>query len=150
MCRDEVPFVDPPQLSAAAGSDPGMQEAFGDPPILNVCRGWKVQPAGRVIHGPVRSSVPMLVATGTYDAYSPPTVARRVITSDFPHAFAYDVPGMTCFTHLRLCRSGTPGSSAPHRAPTSARSRIYDLQPSSLRTEREAAPTAYGHPAHLI
>ena len=69
-----------------------MEEAYGDPPIFDLCRGWNVRPANAAIHAAVRSSVPILIATGAYDAYSPLPVARRAIAEGFSHAFAYEVP----------------------------------------------------------
>jgi hypothetical protein len=91
MCRDEVPFVDPSRLAAAAAGDPGMGEAFGDPPILDLCRGWNVSQGDGRLNVPVRSNVPTLVATGAYDAYSSMLVARWAVTAGLSHAFIYEV-----------------------------------------------------------
>lgn len=91
MCRDEVPFVDPSQLAASTGGEVGLKEAFADPPILDECRAWNVPPAPEQIRTAVSSGIPMLIASGEYDAYSPYPLDKSA-TQDLPRAFLYVVP----------------------------------------------------------
>lgn len=91
-CADQAPFVNKTALSAAA-SQAGFG-VFAANPYLAACRIWHVPAAPAQLHQPVRTSVPVLIMTGQFDAFSPLPDARTAATS-LQRAWVIQIPWQT-------------------------------------------------------
>lgn len=102
LCSDEAPFMDPSSLRRATARVPGLYAALGTNPYLAACPAWKVAPAAPTVHAPVDVSVPVLMVSGQFDPFAPPSLTRRFGRS-LVTSFPIEVPGLT---HNPLERSG--------------------------------------------
>jgi len=56
--------------------------------LLNVCRDWNIQLLDKALLQPVRSAIPTLLLSGTFDPITPPAHAERVAAT-LDHAYRY-------------------------------------------------------------
>jgi pimeloyl-ACP methyl ester carboxylesterase len=77
LCGDEVPFVDPSRLEATAGNNPGIVEAYGRSPLLDICDVWPVAETNAETNEPITLDVPTLIFYGDYDAYTSPSLIEE-------------------------------------------------------------------------
>jgi pimeloyl-ACP methyl ester carboxylesterase len=94
LCRDEAPFMDPSALHRATAQIPGLDAALGANPYLAACPAWKVPPAAPTVHAPVHASVPVLMVSGQFDPFAPPSLTRRFGRS-LVASFPIEVLGLT-------------------------------------------------------
>jgi pimeloyl-ACP methyl ester carboxylesterase len=108
VCRDEVDFITPTDLSRAASDIPALAPIFLDPNYdlangdTNVespagCRIWNVGVADPSQHQPVTSSIPTLVLVGEFDPVAAYIV--RQIPPTLSNSFYYEFPAAA---HLQL------------------------------------------------
>jgi pimeloyl-ACP methyl ester carboxylesterase len=108
LCHDEVPFVEPSELTAIAGSNTGLLQAYGASPYLDVCEAWDVGEADASAQRAVSSSIPMLIYVGGYDAFGSLPVAERAsktLTASFlihvPHQGHNVLGSLDCYRDIR-------------------------------------------------
>jgi pimeloyl-ACP methyl ester carboxylesterase len=126
-CADQAPFASKAALSAAA-NHPGFG-VFTANPYLAACRIWHVPAAPAQLHQPVRTSVPMLIMTGQFDAFSPLPDARAAAAS-LHRAWVIQIPwqahnvlgGSQCAINIR-----NAWINAPNRPP--ATGCLHHVQP---------------------
>jgi pimeloyl-ACP methyl ester carboxylesterase len=101
VCRDLVSFITPPDLRQAVRDLPAMApryldsdfdlaDAYVQPMSPAGCRYWPVGRADSAQHRVVRSAIPTLVLTSTYDVGVPPTSVRPML------------PGLSRSTYVEL------------------------------------------------
>ena len=92
LCSDEAPFVDPSRLEETAGDNPGIIEAYGRNPLLDICEVWPVGRFHPEANDPVISEVPTLIFYGDYDAYTSASLVKNAGAGRpnvFPVRFPY-------------------------------------------------------------
>jgi pimeloyl-ACP methyl ester carboxylesterase len=94
LCRDQAPFVDASALPGGATPLPGLAERYGTSPYLAACSAWKMPSASATIHDPVRSVVPVLMVSGQFDPFSPPSLTREFGDS-LENSFVIEVPAQS-------------------------------------------------------
>jgi pimeloyl-ACP methyl ester carboxylesterase len=116
VCSDEVPFVDPSTLAAAAQGDPGIDEAFGRHPYLDICESWPVGSGDPVMAQPVISTIPTLLFHGELDAFSPASLVRQA-GSTLSESFVVEAPSLghdlltfDCYRDIRNAWVDAPAS----------------------------------------
>ena len=60
-----------------AGDNPGIIEAYGRSPLLDICEVWPVGRLDPEANEPVISEVPTLILYGDYDAYTSPSLVKN-------------------------------------------------------------------------
>jgi serine/threonine-protein kinase len=90
LCHDEAPFTD----RAALPTSGPFAEAYGKPPDLDACQVWDVGTAGRVTRTVVKTSIPVLIFHGQFDAYYPPSLATEGAKS-LLRSFVYVARGLS-------------------------------------------------------
>lgn len=90
VCRDQAPFTAPAAPRIPAAGNPAYS-VLTENPYHDACRVWDVPPAALPLHQAVKASIPLLVLTGQFDAFSPTPVARAAAAS-FAHAWVIQVP----------------------------------------------------------
>jgi pimeloyl-ACP methyl ester carboxylesterase len=101
VCRDQAPFTGPAAMASAAAGNRSYR-VFVDNPYLAACRIWDVPPAPPQVHQAVTTSVPILILTGQFDAFSPGPDALAAARS-FARAWVIQIPWQT---HNVLSGSG--------------------------------------------
>jgi pimeloyl-ACP methyl ester carboxylesterase len=116
VCHDEVPFVDPSTLAAAVQGVPGIDEAFGRHPYLDICEGWPVGSSDPVMGQPVISTIPTLLFHGEFDAFSPASMVRqagRTLSESFVievPLLGHDLLTFDCYRDIRNAWVDAPAS----------------------------------------
>jgi hypothetical protein len=114
LCHDEAPFTDRAGLPTSGP----FAEAYGKPPYLDACQVWDVGTAGRVTRTVVKTSIPVLIFNGQFDAYYPPSLATegaKSLRRSFVYVargLAYNVLGTTCPLDIRNAWINNP-TTAP-------------------------------------
>jgi serine/threonine protein kinase/streptogramin lyase/pimeloyl-ACP methyl ester carboxylesterase len=114
LCHDEAPFTD----RAALPTSGPFAEAYGKPPYLDACQVWDVGTAGRVTRAVVKTSIPVLIFNGQFDAYYAPSLATegaKSLRRSFVYVargLAYNVLGTTCPLDIRNAWINNP-TTAP-------------------------------------
>ncbi|HET6715160.1 MAG TPA: alpha/beta fold hydrolase [Actinomycetota bacterium] len=108
VCHDEVPFIDEARLDKTSAGNPGIAEAYGRSPMLDVCDVWPVGAADATAQRPMSSDIPALILYGAFDAYSPRALAETGagLTSAFPVSFPFNGHNMLAFDCPRRLRNG--------------------------------------------
>lgn len=92
-CREEMPFESRRKIEAQAGRHPGLKEYDTNGAMPSMCRAWNVPPAKAVENLQVRSDVPVLLLTGEYDAYTPPSWGRLAART-LSCGYFFELPGV--------------------------------------------------------
>jgi hypothetical protein len=69
LCHDIAPFAKAKLLER--GAPPGVREAFGHSPYLDVCSSWPVGRASPEVALPLESDIPTLVTIGAFAPFTP-------------------------------------------------------------------------------
>lgn len=90
VCRDEAPFTNRVALAISAARNPAFS-VLANNPYLAACKVWDVPPGERQMDQPVTTSIPVLVLTGQFDAFSPAPVVEAA-TKSFGRAWDVQIP----------------------------------------------------------
>jgi pimeloyl-ACP methyl ester carboxylesterase len=93
QCAEEVPFGSAEAYEAAAAAHPNIRYAFENPPMLDVCDVWDVQPADPKENEPVVSDIPTLILAGEYDPITPPSWGAQV-AENLSRGYYFTFPGV--------------------------------------------------------
>jgi pimeloyl-ACP methyl ester carboxylesterase len=97
QCQEEFLLVTPVQRSAVMANIPPIATGFtlrfpeSSPLLIDFCRQLGFQPRPSLENEPVGSDVPLLVISGRYDPFTPPTWADRA-TAGFQNRYIYTLP----------------------------------------------------------
>jgi pimeloyl-ACP methyl ester carboxylesterase len=75
-CAEELPYTDVYAANRAYASYPLLRSFAEGPPQLYGCDAWPVAPDKEFSREPVRSSVPTLILSGSFDPVTPPVYGR--------------------------------------------------------------------------
>lgn len=94
FCGDQAGLIHDEELTALIGGDPVYEEVFAASPYRKACEAWGVPPGDPAIAQAVNTDVPLLMLSGQFDSFSPPSLAARV-AERLPTAWSFTVPAQT-------------------------------------------------------
>jgi pimeloyl-ACP methyl ester carboxylesterase len=94
FCAEQVPFIDFDALDELIGDDPVYRTVFADSPYVEACDAWDVPAADPAIANAVDTDVPVLLMSGEFDSFSPPSISHDQ-AARLSAGWALTIPAMT-------------------------------------------------------
>lgn len=91
-CSEELPFENRQKITAQSFRYPRLK-GYEVMALPDICRVWKVSAAKPIENKPVKSSIPTMVVTAEYDAYTPPAWGQTV-AKNLKNSFLFEIPGV--------------------------------------------------------
>src|SRR5262249_50248529 len=130
VCQEEVPFNDPNAVRHEADAFEGLTTLDLEPAVLDECGSWGVPKGETIVHQPVRSDIPALVASGEYDPITRPSGAERAsetLANSF--YFAFPAVGHGVMFASQDCGGGMARQFMDNPTTKPDASCISDMQP---------------------
>lgn len=89
-CSEEMPFEDRAKIKSQSRKYPGLN-GYQVMALPDICAIWKVPGAKAAENQPVRSSIPTMVLSAQYDAYTPPEWSKST-AANLKNSFLFEVP----------------------------------------------------------
>ncbi len=89
-CGEEIPFEDRQKIKSQSSIYPNLK-GYEVMALPDICRIWKVSAAKTIENKGVKSSIPTLVLTAEYDAYTPPAWGQ-LMAGNLKNSFLFEVP----------------------------------------------------------